>query len=99
MDLIYREQAMATIDELNAISFYEANEHSREAYKEIRAAIKQLPSAEKTGKWAKGCNIYDGELQLWFECSECDKRFDYRYNYCPNCGARMVPDEDKHRTL
>ena len=51
MDLIDRERAIAIIDELNVVSFYEANEHSREAYKDIRIAIEQLPSADKTGKW------------------------------------------------
>ena len=25
----------------------------------------------------------------WFTCSECTGQFDYKWNYCPNCGAKM----------
>ena len=24
-----------------------------------------------------------------YNCSACKKVFDYRYNYCPNCGSQM----------
>ena len=90
-DLIDREQAIAFIDELNAVSFYEANEHSREAYTEIRTAIEQLPSAEKTGRW-----IFIGEYtcingfmnRVW-KCNQCGWKVADDSNYCPNCGFKM----------
>lgn len=44
-DTIYREDAIEAVEELNAISFYELNEHSKEAFIEIRRALKALPSA------------------------------------------------------
>lgn len=55
--------------------------------------FKSRPSAEperKTGEWKKG-----GE-QPYFRkhfdivvCSICNKRGEHRWNYCPNCGAKM----------
>ena len=92
MSRIDREQAIAIIDELNVIFFYEANEHSREAYKEIRTAIEHLPTTEKTGKWIN----YKDEHR----CSCCGEVIigdwfyeDDAYSYCPNCGARMEMKE------
>lgn len=94
MDLIDREQAIATIDNLNAVSFYEANEHSREAYKEMRTAIKQLPSARPKGKWIRITQGADPEKYM---CPFCHRTvYDYgpdcmvsiRYPYC-HCGADM----------
>ena len=63
---------------------------------EIRLGVKALPSVtpkEKTGHW-----IY--KLEDWnkWTCSECGftKRTDVHirlgYNYCPNCGARVVSE-------
>jgi hypothetical protein len=41
-DIISRQAVLDTLSELNAISFYEAQEDSKEAYYEIRQAIKNL---------------------------------------------------------
>ena len=50
----------------------------------------------KTGKWIKG-----GE-QPYFRkhfdiavCSNCNKRGEHRWNFCPNCGARMNEGSEK----
>ena len=59
-------------------------------------AIKELPSAERRGKW-----IHDGKDFPhgcdWIHCSVCGKRginvpADLT-NYCPNCGAKMKEEE------
>ena len=31
-----------------------------------------------------------------FDCSECDVMVSKRYNYCPNCGAKMGIKGDYH---
>lgn len=62
---------------------------------EYGAYINALPSAERKGKWVN--NIHDMPI-----CSECgymtpyDRAIDdYEYgNYCPNCGARMVSEDE-----
>lgn len=93
-DCISREVALDTISELNAISFYEAQEDSKECYYEIRDAIKQLPPAAshpKIGQWI--VNYPDGARA--FKCNQCNKYADIHHatDYCPNCGARMAESE------
>ena len=90
-DAISRQAAIDTISELNAISFYEAQEDSKECYYEIRNAIKQLPPvtlAEKVGQW-----IYyytNGFGRQILKCSKCNFKGDtLDFKYCPNCGAKM----------
>ena len=58
-----------------------------EINKAITIRIKRLPSAEKTGRWIDSIE-HDG----WF-CSKCGYSISSRYgkyNYCPECGTRMV---------
>jgi len=40
----------------------------------------------KTGKW-----IYKPMKGIF--CSECDEPSVWKFNYCPNCGARMESEE------
>ena len=102
-DAISREDVIAEMEELNAVSFYEANEHSKEAYYEIKNMIKTMPSVtqkSKTGHWI------ETEYHHW-RCSVCrekgmsewDNIHNVRTNFCPNCGARMVePQESEEQT-
>ena len=91
-DLISRQAVLDTISELNAISFYEAQEDSKECYYEIRQAIKDLSPVKlqepKTGHWI----IIDDCEKFIAKCSECgqieDSRMIGKYAYC-HCGARM----------
>lgn len=85
---ISRLAVLDTISELNAISFYEAQEDSKECYYEIRNAIKQLPPvtlAEKVGQWVRD----DDDYEYFWRCNKCNKRSDVGWEYCPNCGAKM----------
>lgn len=43
----------------------------------------------KHGQWL--LNKYNG-ISIW-HCSECRMTGNERYDYCPNCGARMDEDE------
>ena len=94
-DLIYRENVIKVIEELNVISFYELNEHSKETFYEIREAIKNIPSATlKYGEWIEDYNNTYGRCRM--KCSACGKfsgiggiKSNQRKPFCPNCGARM----------
>ena len=67
-------------------------------------AVRNQPSAQaepKKGQWEEK-SVFEGEIQEWqsARCSICEKHhttpylyyFD-NFNYCPNCGARMVVEE------
>ena len=96
-DAISRKAVLDAISELNAVSFYEAQEDSKECYYEIRNAIKQLSSVkpvEKTGYWTDEGFCGD------YICSVCKNEIDSDVpnmrgftfelpRYCPNCGANM----------
>lgn len=92
-DIIYREDAIEAVKELNAISFYELNEHSKEAFTEIRKALKALPSADRPqGEWERIPYSFVGG----YRCSICgQKSLENHWNFCPRCGARMKGADDE----
>ena len=55
----------------------------------IAEVLKQVPTVDAVevvhGRWK---NIDTREYLGWM-CSNCQKWFDSRTNYCPNCGAKM----------
>ena len=87
------EDAISRHDALNCVTFNEVR------YRMVED-IKALPSVtpkEKTGKWIIE-DMFDGDVA--YRCSECNELFwiesgtpkDNEYNFCPNCGARMVSE-------
>ena len=55
-------------------------------------AMESLPSAEKTGEWAKICD----DTRWWYVCDQCEEEpLKNRWgqnvfsDFCPNCGADM----------
>ena len=65
-----------------------------------KASVK--PQEPKTGHWIEDTNgTYTDNHDTW-ECSECGNAQillegtpkDNDYNYCPNCGARMVEPQE-----
>ncbi len=63
-----------------------------------------LPSAQRTGRWIKHeVKLFNGRHtgRYFDECSECGKLTTewrkvteyHRWNFCPNCGARMEEQE------
>ena len=69
-----------------------------EAFKGVKI-INLLPDADvveqKQGKWIEyGEPEPWGKFQVWYwKCSECGAVGIDEWNYCPNCGARMMNDE------
>ena len=62
--LIELDATLEGLENLNAISFYEANEHSKEAYTEVKAMLKALPSAQQIPWDRKTRNSMAGTLQM-----------------------------------
>lgn len=98
-DAISRQAVLDTISELNAISFYEAQEDSKECYYEIRQAVEDMPSVTpkpKMGHWVKFKEFEDGFYHI--RCSECGQFWSADghakvFRYCFNCGAKMEVEE------
>ena len=67
---------------------------------EVRESLQTMPSAERRGRWV--WSYEDIMLQGHYECSCCGWRnyatqlYTERddFNYCPNCGARMVNEDE-----
>ena len=81
-DLISREQAIA---EMHLAFGAKPAVHARAV-----AILKSLPSEEKTGRWLSGDM---SGLLLCSACGEFLDEFGHRWNYCPNCGAKMDAEE------
>lgn len=45
-ELIELDEALEGLENLNAVSFYEANEHSKEVYAETKNMLKSLPTVD-----------------------------------------------------
>ena len=67
---------------------------------DVIVTLKALPSAERRGRWING-NEGIWNAVILPKCSICGETFyemnvningEYPYNYCPNCGARMVEE-------
>ena len=70
--------------------------------REVKETLEDLPSVEQepqTGHWIVVSDGY-GDNAYICECSECKdtvwvyKDADRKWNYCPNCGARMVEPQE-----
>ena len=62
--------------------------------RKVHRFIDDAPTIEerKTGKWIQEIIRHEyGSTVLW-KCSSCGKMATGMYNYCPNCGARMVEE-------
>lgn len=98
-DLISREQALKDYQDklCEAVSCVDCPFCIDRLYGgcKVEEYLINLPSAEKTGKWIEHEDDWLGDF---YECSVCGEAFmlidgtpaDNLYNYCPNCGARMV---------
>ena len=57
----------------------------------IDKGIKSLEK-QKTGHWVNiPKHSLDGEHPSYdvIKCSECETHWEYKFSYCPNCGAKM----------
>ena len=56
----------------------------------IELATKALESC-KIGHWVNLKDKYEDIIESG--CSECDYNGNYKFRYCPNCGAKMEVEE------
>ena len=108
-DTIRRQDALDALEEqLDYLQMLNKDENPRAESKWYgvnwaRNTIADLPSAEpKTGKWVEvDCHESEKHSVTDMRCSLCGKyasivlphRTRCVYNFCPNCGARMVRED------
>lgn len=87
-DLISRQAAIKAIDDLpNCYNGY--SDTYDKAY--IIGVLEELPTIEpKRGKWI----FHSIESPYRWECNKCGDKVRARYNFCPNCGAKMERSEE-----
>ncbi len=56
---------------------------------DAKGNVFSIQPEQKKGKWR------EMNHDLGFECSECGWESYYKYDFCPNCGARMEVEEDE----
>ena len=97
-DLISRQAAIDAIDGEIEITGRTNAEAVKGYVRLVKDRLERLPSAQPTaepvrhGKWIKAdSQQYFRKHYPAFTCSECGQRKDSqkKWNYCPNCGARM----------
>ena len=87
-DFIDRQDAIDAIHkEFDEICVWD--ESGQATANEVENILYEVPSADperKSGEWI----VHDYALgRERYECSECKKRCDLGYDFCPNCGADM----------
>ena len=88
-DCISRQAVHDLIAEL--LSDY-LHDEDREKIEELDVKIEDLPPVtpkEKTGHW-----IFDEILDRHYYCSECKSMGVDYWDYCPECGAKMVESQE-----
>lgn len=91
-DLIEREAAIDAIERIRSVDTYADLEYAKDIFRNIPPAQPEQRTGYFIGTefdgYADGSPVY-----YEWECSECGCVFEDdepTYNYCPNCGAKMV---------
>ena len=90
---------MTREEAINAITAFVENYACGSDLDGLREAIEALKEQRPHGEW-----VESKERKGHFYCSECVQQdesgkwrelFDYKYNFCPNCGADMREGGEK----
>ena len=91
-ELIYRDEAIDAIERIRSVDTYADLEYAKDIFRKIPTAQPEQRTGYFIGTefdgYADGSPVY-----YEWECSECGCVFEDdepTYNYCPNCGAKMV---------
>lgn len=95
-NMIYRQMAIAIIKDCMLDPDdcrYENAEEINGVLRFAKDKIKEVPSAQRTGRWIPVAGRMGKEVQ----CDCCGEVFWYwltNFTYCPNCGAEMEVEHE-----
>lgn len=99
-DLISRQAAIDALDGGFNITGRKNAETIRDYINGVAKKLRELPSAERRGRWIKDKNLYKctacNDLLTvagWADCIP-EKQIYTAFKYCPNCGAKMEGKDD-----
>ena len=73
-----------------AINCFECADEHRQLAEWLKDYKRLLEQEPKTGHW-----IYQkGYVPCKWKCNQCSAVFKTDFNYCPNCGAKMVEPQE-----
>ena len=88
-DLISRQAVLETLDDMdNVLDEDRTIENYKELLKECYEVLPPVNPQEKTGHWIY--KTMEGQF-----CSICGEQSVWKFNYCPNCGAKMVEEQER----
>ena len=92
-------QAVVEIIEFEDKWLLDAKGHNKDteiAFSGLKTKITNLPCVQpkaKTGRWKRvSFDKYRFNADYVYECQNCKEHAFQKWNYCPNCGARMADE-------
>ena len=86
-----RQKELCPVGRYGRNYVYGSDREKYDAWEEIIDEIENMDAADvaevRHGRWIK--------YKYFDECSECYTMVILRYNYCPNCGARMGKENEQ----
>ena len=92
-------ELMLCNDILRGLLFVPSSEETQKILKNVERKLKEIkerPRAQKIGHWEYV--QYDSSNIGNYHCSECRETFPVdcsKWNFCPNCGAKMVEPQER----
>lgn len=93
----YIERKRAIVEACNSLGLYQSEELCPSEYAKLEDALNSIPAADvvsvRHGRWERV--IPSKSAAKWsnkVSCSVCHSTGYKRFNYCPNCGAKMDGD-------
>ena len=88
-EYISRQAVLKTLDDMdNVLDEDRTIENYKELLKECYEVLPSVNPQEKTGHWIY--KTMEGQF-----CSICGEQSVWKFNYCPNCGAKMVEEQER----
>ena len=95
-DLISRQAAIDALDGELIITGRENAKTIRDYINGIDKKLRELPSAERRGRWEFNIDDKGWSWDKPYMCDQCGEWVEKIFKFCPNCGAKMEAKENEN---